>query len=77
MSLDVINAQGAQVTALRNQVTEQQVIIAMLASRLGYKTHRFTKKQRQQTQDDIDSVVWRELKDGTLVVIAKRKKGNK
>lgn len=77
MSLDVINAQGAQVTALRNQVAEQQVIVSMLASRLGYKTHRFTKQQRQQTQDDLDGISWKELKDGTLIVTVKRKKGSK
>jgi hypothetical protein len=74
MSLEVINAQGAQVKQLEQMVQERELIIALLTG--GKPANlRFPVKKQQEIADNI-AVNWRQNKDGTIVINIGRKESN-
>lgn len=66
MSLEVINAQGAQVEQLKRMVQERELIIALLTGGKPANLRYSTNKQQEIT--DSISVNWKQNKDGTLVI---------
>jgi hypothetical protein len=70
MSLEIINAQGAQVEQLKRMVQERDVIIALLAG--GKPANlRFSNKRQLELTEGI-AVNWRQNKDGTVTINVKK-----
>ena len=73
MSLDIINAQGAQVTALQEAIGQRDALITLLAARLPGGVQRYTRSQQATALEGVEGVTWKVLKDGTLVITVARK----
>ena len=79
MTLEIINAQGAQVEALKQALKERDAVIKVLAAQVKVNNLRVKKANFEKINKDVVQVNWKQLQDGTIVVNIKRarKEGKK
>lgn len=72
MSLDIINAQGAQVIALQKQVEQLQNVLTLLADKAPQL--RFDRHEVETIGERVEGVSWFVTKSGRVTFTVKRPK---
>ena len=75
MSLEIINQQGAQVVALRQQNAELMAVVNLLASQYVPSSKTFSRADVEKSQNVV--VRWRAAKNGSVTITVTRKKEKK
>ena len=72
MSLDVINAQGAQVVALQERVIQLEGVLVLLADKAPQL--QFDRDEIEAINERVEGVSWKVAKSGRVTITVNRPK---